>query len=654
MFEKALRTAALCGSFSALFATAQTPICAIQGAGATSPYNGQTVTTTGIVTAAFQGTGTLQGFYLEDPNCDGLITTSNGIFVYSTSITNVGVGDRMQVTGTVVEYQGLTEINNITGVVVLGTGTVTPTDITLPIASVSDWERYEGMLLRFPGTLMVTDNEDWVQYGELLMSPGRVWQPTNNTDPNDAISSGTNSTGNNNVAAINAAAALNARSSILLDDGRTNTYPTPIPWMGPQGTLRCGSTVNNLTGVLHYSYNAYRLQPAGSIPMVHAVRPDPPDVGGNILIASYNLHNYWSSLGGFGAANAGELDRQRTKLVAALVAMDADAFVLCELQNNDIAWVDLIDALNAAYGSTVYLGIEDNAGFGTKSAIFYKQGSLAPVTPLYSLYNSTFERAHITQGFELTSNGARFLLSSLHFHSKLCDNATGDNLDQSDGQGCYNARRRDQANALVTYWAGIRSTTGINAQLVMGDLNSYYQEDPVDVIRANGFSTLVPEGIANYSYRYQAVFGAIDHAFGTAELINALTGAAPWAISSDEPQQMDYPDAYLAFYQPDAYRSSDHDPLMVGLSASALVTGVEEAIDRNVDVRFYFDPITFNARWEGTDIRNVDIVDALGRSASVRVGAGTADLSDLPAGAYTWRCTMNGNGRMATGRFIKW
>ena len=57
---------------------AQTPICTIQGSGAASSLDGQVVTTTGTVTAVFQGAGTVQGYFIEDPACDADVATSNG------------------------------------------------------------------------------------------------------------------------------------------------------------------------------------------------------------------------------------------------------------------------------------------------------------------------------------------------------------------------------------------------------------------------------------------------------------------------------------------------------------------------------------------------------------------------------------------------
>ena len=50
-----------------------------------------------------------------------------------------------------------------------------------------------------------------------------------------------------------------------------------------------------------------------------------------------------------------------------------------------------------------------------------------------------------------------------------------------------------------------------------------------------------------------------------------MTGAADWHINSDEPDVVDYdtsfkPAGQEALYEANAYRSSDHDPVVVGLN----------------------------------------------------------------------------------------
>ena len=629
-------------------------ICEIQGNGANSPYNGQSVTTEGIITAVFSGSGTVGGYFIEQPECDADPATSNGVLVYTPNTGALAVGMRVQVTGTVVEFNGLTEITNASAVV-LGSGTVTPTDISLPLASASQWEQYEGMLLRFPATLTVTDNQGWVQYGQLGLAPQRLFTPTNFIDPNDAVASGTSSSGSSNVAAINAEYDLQLRSYILLDDGRTTSYPTPLPWAGPEGTLRSGSTITGLTGVLHYNFGEYRIQPVGTVPVVYNTRPAVPDVGGEIKAASMNLLNYFTTLGDWGAANQGELDRQRTKLLAALVAMDADVYALHELQNNDEAWADLLAALNAQVGAVTYAAVEEDAfgTGGTKSVIFYRTTTLTPITELFVVNGSPFQRPHITQGFQVNADGGRFLFSTAHMRSKLCDNASGGNVDQNDGQGCFNANRRDQANALVAHWAGIRNITGISAQLIMGDFNAYTEEDPLDILRSSGLQHLLPEG--DHSYAYQGTFGSLDHAFGTPALVNALAQTATWNINSDEPQKFDYADNNLSRYQPNAFRCSDHDPVLVGIEAGSLPLALQE-LAASTSPTLIMDG-NGNGTWRTGErfnaalFRLYDMQGALKLEEAAMSDGRVVDLNGLETGIYLWHL-ISSNGGLGSGKIF--
>jgi len=141
---------------------AATPISAIQGRGATSPLAGQMVDVEAVVTGDFQGSNLLSGFYVQQPVGDGDPATSEGIFIFSPAAVNGR--DRVRVRGRVSEFlnsgSSLTELSSVGSVQVCSSGNALPepVDVTLPITSVTDWERYEGMLVRFKQQLVVTGN----------------------------------------------------------------------------------------------------------------------------------------------------------------------------------------------------------------------------------------------------------------------------------------------------------------------------------------------------------------------------------------------------------------------------------------------------------------------------------------------------------------
>jgi hypothetical protein len=98
----------------------------------------------------------------------------------------------------------------------------------------------------------------------------------------------------------------------------------------------------------------------------------------------------------------------------------------------------------------------------------------------------------------------------------------------------------------------------------MGDLNAYSMEDPIRIFTDEGYTNLIKkfEGIEGYSYSYQGTVGCLDHALANEEMNRQVTGCKVFHINADEAAVFGY-DGYS--YQNNMYRSSDHDPVVVGL-----------------------------------------------------------------------------------------
>ncbi|MBK9761325.1 MAG: ExeM/NucH family extracellular endonuclease [Flavobacteriales bacterium] len=632
-----------------------TGICAIQGNGGVTPFAGQVVTTRGIITAAYQGTGTIGGYFIEDPACDTDPLTSNGLFVYDPTGATVTVGDLVEVTGTISEYNTLTEMSTITAFTVISSGNaVVPSAVSFPVPVADFLERYEGMLMVFPQTLTATDNYNWGRYGEVTLCAGdRLSIPTDIVDPNDDPATGTTTSGNSNVPAVTALADLNARSRILLDDGRSVSYPVPPPYLDPNGTFRCGSTVTDLQGVLTFAFGVNRLYPVGAPAWNYAARPPVPSPSASLRVVSFNVLNYWSTLGGWGAQTATEFDRQRTKLVAAITEMNADVLGLMELENNgSAAYQDLLDALNMALGAGTYAALDATSPglYQTKSVIFYKPAVVSLAAPLDALNDAIIERPILTQAFTHASTGASFLFCLNHLRFKGCDGATGLDLDQNDGQACFNATRTAQAELVVARLTELVAQTGIDRVLIAGDFNAYSQEDPMDVIDGAGYTSLLEEG--DYSYGYQAQWGALDHAFTSPNLLPAVVNAQVWNCNSDEPRALDWADIDSANYQPNAYRSSDHDPVVIDIDAATINTGIEEFV-QIPDVRVFplpcTDAFTVSCAVQGASRMRLELFDACGRTVAVHSQSATPNsdqrmvvpTEQFAPGAYGYRLIVS-------------
>ncbi|MEV4678249.1 ExeM/NucH family extracellular endonuclease [Actinomadura sp. NPDC049382] len=522
-------------------------IADVQGAGDASPLAGRTVRVEGVVTADFQRPDQLKGFFVQDPKPDGDPRTSDGLFVYSTQ--EVSVGDRVLVTGKAVEYNGLTELSPVSAVDVCGTGQVAPTRVDLPLRDGATLERYEGMLLRFGQRLTATEVYQLGRYGEVTVSAGgRLFQPTE----------GRGST-----------QAANDARKLLIDDGSNVQNPETIPYTDPR-VLRIGDTVSGLTGVLNYGFGEYRLEPTKTAHFANTnpAPKKPRHVGGDVRVASFNTLNWFTTLDKRGADTAAEQERQLAKLTAALTGLDADVVGLMEVENNgDTAVKALVDRLNQRAGAGTYAWVRHPYP-GTDEihvALIYKPAKVAPDGAARSSKDPVFDRPPLVQTFRPAAGGAAFTMIVNHFKSKNCGGATGPDQDEGDGQGCYNARRVAQAKAIASL------ADGVPNPLVVGDLNAYGAEDPVKVLAAAGLTSQTQRFVRpadRYSYVFDGQSGELDHALAGRSLARRVTGATIWHVNSDEPVFLDYNTEYnpARFYRPDAFRSSDHDPVLLGLN----------------------------------------------------------------------------------------
>ena len=220
-----------------------TKISAVQGSGDRSPLVGRTVTVSGVVVADFSGREGLSGYFVqeEDRDADSDPTTSEGIFVYDPDGgSNVDVGELVCVTGKVSEYKGLTELKSVSGVVVCGDEPLpTPAEVTLPLPEDGWLERVEGMRVRFPQELTVTDTYSLGRYGEITLSNGRLYSPTEVADPGPEA---------------RARIGQDERNRVILDDGMSLQNPDPIvyppPGLSATNTIRDGYTVRGLKRVV--------------------------------------------------------------------------------------------------------------------------------------------------------------------------------------------------------------------------------------------------------------------------------------------------------------------------------------------------------------------------------------------------------------------
>ncbi len=563
------------------------------------PAYGGVQTVEGVVTANMFGGSYVQ----EEPaDTDNDPATSEGIFVFGGQDTAT-VGSTVRVTGTVSEFHDKTEIGDVTSWQVCGSGTTTiaPTEVRFPLQEPSDLEHYEDMLVTFSQKLVVSEYYEFGRYGEITLAKppngwDRLYTPTAVVDPGDAA---------------NALTAEYARRTITVDDRSDDQNPRTLihPGNGQPFTLdnrfRGGDTITGITGIMDYGFSTYRLEPTdyGTYQSVNDRPASPPDVGGTVTVASFNVLNYFVTLDRDGnrcgphhdqdcrgANTPEEFQRQQAKIVAAISTLDADVVGLMELENT--SGVDpvenLVAALNDKMGAGTYAAVHTGT-IGTdaiKVGLIYQPSQVRAVGDYQILdhtddarFNDDKNRPMLTQTFDQVSTGERFTVSVNHLKSKGSDCDDLGDPDEHDGQGNCNLTRTHAAEAIVDYLASDPTHSGDPDHLIIGDLNSYDHEDPIQALEAGGYTDEVKQtgGELAYSYVYDGQAGYLDHALSSPSLNGQVTAAEHWHINADEPSVLDYdmtfkPDPIDALYAPDAYRSSDHDPVLVGLDLGPVCT----------------------------------------------------------------------------------
>jgi predicted extracellular nuclease/phosphodiesterase/alkaline phosphatase D-like protein len=595
-------------------------ISAVQGSGASSPLLDQNVTLRAVVVADFQLSGELGGFFLQEETADwdSSTVTSEGLYVaYPLSGSNVDVqlGDRVLVSGVVSERFSQTILSSIQALTVEASGRLADTrrvdipDLLAQRSASLDLEPYEGMWVRFPETLSVNGLFGQFRFGEVELSAGGLpVQPTNAMEPG---------------AAAYAAEQATALRELVLDDGSNSSYRPAAAATAAAPVrdqlLRRGDTIEAVEGVLGYDFSKYRLHPTAPLAFASEnARPEAPaaPAAGQLRLASFNVLNTFTTLNTTGAltdsglaprgANTPEeLERQLSKLTTALLGLNADVIGLMELENDadDATLKTIVDRLNGAQptGSGRSYSFVPTGLIGTdaiKVGLIYNNLAIAANGAARVLDTAAFtdplasgtpkNRPALAQTFRELASGETVNVVVNHLKSKGATDATGADLDQRDGQAAFNATRTAAAARLLEWIKTNPTGNGDPDWVVLGDLNAYAKEDPIQVFEAAGYRNALPSFTAEPPSSY-AFFtpvdmsGALDHMLISPSLVPQATAALDWSINASEGAFRDYNRdtnsngnaAVRDFFSPDPYRTSDHDPLLLDLKLGrALPSGL--------------------------------------------------------------------------------
>lgn len=688
-------------------------IMELQGTGSRSPVlEGGSFTSDGVylvtgIVSAIQagrlGKDLPTGFFIQDAAGDGNPLSSDGIFVKgevsallnsgSDESQDIAVGDEVQVYAKVTESYGWTQLipeqsegfdlTFVTG----RTGEIaaTPLRVIDSDQTIQDtYERYEGMLTRIDQesdiVIARTFGFDYDSYRNNMIAAhgGLLFQPTQKNAPG--------SEGAQAVIESNAQRQLYIESFEKASNGVVPWYPEFGRDAGT-GTsdsyLRIGATLDGFEGVLTYSFNAFRFFVTNEVDNSNFVYTDVPDRSsspevelGDLTIATMNVLNYFNSpFGGDdnplndnrGAEAFDEFQVQRSKIVAAILGLDADIVGLMEIENNgfdsDSAVVDLVSALNEQLPAAKQYAIakpKDAKFVGSDaitSMVIYRKAKVgldkidilamprqAVPEEDYPVYfdgdyedfrpTTKYMRDTLIPTFQI--NGPREKTLSVavnHFKSKgsTCwEDLQGGYVDDN-GQRIYQVEDADlQGNCehfrtAAADYLGEQLKEYHGYRVIIGDLNAYATEDPLLVLtnRDNAPAGYSVEAGRNVKVGSEELTGnsgePVTHSYG---YINIVPELHPDTISYSYNEIVGTLDHILI--SPDL-RSFVKDAADWNIN-SAESTLFQYESQYTGDLTKYADP--FRSSDHDPAVLSLDIIDALDNNLSL---AAVGDLVALPA-----------------------
>ena len=608
------------------------PIARIQGTGNESPYSGRQVCAQGVVTHTLFGQDELNGFFVQDTAAND--TASCGIFVYGKS--NVKQGDFVLFDATVGEYRQRTQLSGVKNLQVLAQGLAVPyKTLRFPddLASPADFERHEGMALRIAHPMHLTSNYQVQSEASVELSSKRLRSPTDYNMPGSE--------------AYRLVMDSNRNNRLVLDDGSTTRYPSRNPWIDADGTCRTGQKTDSLRFVLDQvdgQYKAYAVEKPVFYGNERTAAPDEAALGDyELKICGFNLERYYD-----------QEPVQRERLVAALSAINADMFGLVEVGGGKKVIDSLVAALNRKtsdpYTYLSWNGYQAVSDY-TLNHIVYRPSKVEPYDQYFMLNNVGPTNRKLIQDFKELKHGQKFIFSINHFKAKS-GTGTGADADQGDGQGIFNNRRLQEAYAVQDRLNSLKFYYHTDRVLIMGDLNAMYLEDPIRVFTDAGYRNQPHRFGENYTYCFDGQVQYLDYSLASPQMEEAVTGATVWHINSDEPAFWDYDRDTEHHTGP--YRSSDHEPVIVGLrfKDDEPDPGVACQMPQRAGLNLYPNPAKDRVCLRAQTPGRVQVFTSSGIKVleqQVEAGDNTLSVQGLPGGLYILRLVQE-NGTVSVGK----
>lgn len=377
-------------------------------------------------------------------------------------------------------------------------------------------------------------------------------------------------------APTNQAIPLSNEYNILMNQSSKGCFMlTGYPTDAPQGR-RTGEKIYHLRGLVK---SANEIQWVSGTWAVGNRRADLSkgydlnDINMNgehtLLVCAANLEYYLTEQfgnSGQGPNSTAQHQKQRAKVSKALALINADIYGLVEIQKGNGALSEIAADLNKNLKDKgrKYKIISSGtvaSGTFTQSGYIYDSLHVQPIYAMQSINDVVVDRKKM-QVFEEIATGERFIFSLNHFKAKS-GSGTGKDADQHDGQGIFNESRTREARAVYNNYNIMSQQTSEEDMLVMGDLNAYAYEDPIQLLIRHNMYDLHRyfHADSSYSYTFGSQAGYLDHAIASETMLQQITGMTAFHVNSDESDRYTYDSSN----DDTMFRYSDHDPILVGL-----------------------------------------------------------------------------------------
>lgn len=505
------------------------PVWAIQGEGMASPYVRGSATTVGVVTAVFPE---LLGFWLQEVESDDNPATSAGLFVLFEGSENlVQIGDLVRVEGGVRERfeQTTLEPPDGKGITVLESGIALPEPVAYdppsdPAEALAYKEAHEGMLVVVDSAVVIAPS---TRFGEYVVV-ANDWD-VRHIARTDLVG-----------------------FDIFVDDGSEVAHEdqTTLPY-----AVQSGDVVQNLVGVLAFSFGNYKIEPTMVPEVVKGERPLPslPLLAANqFSIATFNTENLFDLVDPHPASPPRPtLDQYRLKLDKigqTILAMGAPTIIgLQEVENIDILEnIAELDVL-AGFGYVpVLIEGSDSRGIDNAFLVRSDQATVEGISA-YPAPEALTTRPPliITVTLHLERGEQTLVLLNNHFTAL------------SAGEEATEPQRNGQAALNVSAIEQLRAQQPDTLFVVMGDLNSFYDTLPIHTLQDAGLHHVYEflEEPLPYSYIFEGRTQTLDHILLSEGLFAEITAVTVLHLNADYP--------LASPEDSSAQHTSDHDPVVV-------------------------------------------------------------------------------------------